>query len=247
MKYVVNRRVGGRRIVFVLISRRERRPYRAIAWTAAAAAGAALVVHRVGGRSGVTDAEAAATLPGDDVVVEPLWQSTRAITIDAPSEDVWPWIAQMGYPRFRAGWYTPHWLDRLQWGIRERSADHVVEELQTLRVGDRIPDSADRSVFFTVTEVEPPHVLVLHSTRHILRPMRTIDFSWAFVLRPLDHGRTRFLVRARARYSPRWSWLVLGAPYSIGDFLNTSNILRAVKERVESTAAPEGRSATTGQ
>ena len=239
MKLIVNKRVGGRRIVFVLVSRPDRSPpWSAIAATTVAFAGIGYVLHRVGRRSGVTDAEAAALLPGDDIVPRPLWQSTRGITIAAPPEGVWPWIVQMGYPRFRAGWYTPYWLDRLQWGIRERSAEQIVDELQTLSVGDRVPDSPDWSVFFTVAQVQPPHALVLHSSRHVLRPMRAIDFSWAFVLRPLHHNRTRFLVRARASYRPRWSWLVLGAPYLIGDFLNTGNILRAVKGRVEARPAP---------
>ncbi len=220
----------------MLVTRPERRRRRAIA-VAAAAAGFGYTLHRVGTRSGVSGPEAVATLPGDEIVPHPLWQSTRGITIAAPPEDVWPWVVQMGYPRFRAGWYTPYWLDRLQWGIRERSADRIVEELQTLSVGDRIPDSPDSSVFFTVAAVEPPSALVLHSTRHIVRPMHAIDFSWAFVLRPLPEGRTRFLVRARARYNPRWSWLVLGSPYSIGDFLNTGNILRAIKARVETCVA----------
>jgi hypothetical protein len=193
----------------------------------------ALIVRRLGRRSGASHMELRASLPGDALVPEPMWHSTRAITIDAPPAAVWPWIVQMGYPAFRAGWYTPHWLDRLQWGIRERSADRIIDELQTLTVGDRVPDSPDWSVFFTVVEVEPERALVLRSTRHLLPPMHSIDFSWAFVLQPLGGERTRFIVRARARYAPRWSWLVLGAPYSLGDFLNTSNILRAVKHRAE--------------
>ena len=191
-------------------------------------------VRRVGHRSGATNYEVGADLPGDEVVREPLWQSTRAITIAAPPHAVWPWIVQMGYPAHRAGWYTPYWLDRLQWGIREHSADHIIPELQTLSVGDRVPDSPDWSVYFTVKRAEPNHALVLHSTLHLLPPMRSIDFSWAFVLQPVDAMTTRLIVRTRARYAPRWSWLILGAPYSLGDFLNTRNILRAVKRRSES-------------
>jgi hypothetical protein len=208
-------------------------------WTSrlpAAIAGLAavgLIVRRLGRRSGASDAEMHASLPGDAVVPEPMWQSTRAITIDVPPAAVWPWIVQMGYPAFRAGWYTPHWLDRLQWGIHERSASRIINELQTLSAGDRVPDSPDWSVFFTVVELEADRALVLRSTRHLLPPMRSIDFSWAFILQPLSGDRTRFIVRARARYGPRWSWLVLGAAYSLGDFLNTSNILCAIKQRAE--------------
>jgi hypothetical protein len=73
-------------------------------------------------------------------------------------------------------------------GIRERSAERVHPELQNLSVGDRVPDSPDWSVFFTVAALEPERALVLHSTRHLLKPMRTIDFSWAFALAPSGRG-----------------------------------------------------------
>jgi proline iminopeptidase len=47
-----------------------------------------------------------------------------AVTIEAPPEQVWPWLAQMGYDR--AGWYS--W-DRLDNGGRP-SADRIHPEWQ---------------------------------------------------------------------------------------------------------------------
>jgi hypothetical protein len=95
--------------------------------------------HRLGRRSGASAVEVRSPLPGDDLVREPLWASTRAITINAPNTAVWPWIVQMGFPAYRAGWYTPYWLDRLQWGIKQHSSDVIRDDLQALSVGDRIP------------------------------------------------------------------------------------------------------------
>jgi hypothetical protein len=106
-----------------------------------------VAVRRLGRRSGATSEEVRPRLPGDELVPAPMWDSTRAITVSVPPGSVWPWVVQMGYPAYRAGWYTPYWLDRLQWGIRERSADRVRPELQNVMVGDRIPDSPDFSVF----------------------------------------------------------------------------------------------------
>lgn len=182
----------------------------------AVAAAAALAVRRAGRRSGATTAEVCGPLPGDEVVAGHTWQSTRAITIRRSPELVWPWIVQMGFPAFRAGWYTPHWLDRLQWGIEERSTDTIVPGLQELAVGDRVPDSRDWSVYFTVAEVAPGHALVLHSTRHLLRSMRANEFTWAFVLRPSGEGSTRLLIRARGRTEPRQARLLLGPLISVG-------------------------------
>ena len=122
----------------------------ALTLAGAAAAATAYLVHRVGKRSGVTNEEMNAVLPGDELVTQPMWGSTRAITIDAPVEEVWPWIVQMGFPTHRAGWYTRYVLDRLTFGIRERSASQIRPELQRIEVGDEIPDSADGSVFFAV-------------------------------------------------------------------------------------------------
>ena len=79
----------------------QSRRWPAIAIGALVAAG--LLLHRYGRRSGATDEEVRRPLPGDDLVPEPMWQSTRAVTIAAPPAQVWPWIVQMGYPAFRAG------------------------------------------------------------------------------------------------------------------------------------------------
>lgn len=207
----------------------------------AVVAAAVIGARRIGHRSGASDVEVGMQLPGDELVPEPLWQSTRAITIHADPAAVWPWIVQMGYPAYRAGWYTPHWLDRLQWGIRERSADRIVPELQELHVGDRVPDSRDWSAFFTVAAVEPGRALVLHSTRHLLPPMRTIDFGWAFVLEAAPAGRTRLLIRARVRCEPRWAPLALAPLIGIGDYLNASAMLRGIRGRSEGAGAvPRG-------
>ena len=101
--------------------------------TAAATAVAAAAAFRLGRRSGVSAAELRAPLPGDGLVRRPTWSSTRATTIAAPPAAVWPWIVQMGYPAFRAGWYTPQWLDRLQWGIREGAQSRSGQTSSTWR------------------------------------------------------------------------------------------------------------------
>lgn len=204
----------------------------AVPATAAALAGL-YTLHRVGRRSGLGPGEAEVALPGDELVAEPRWQSTRAITIEAPPEQVWPWIVQMGFPAQRAGWYTPHWLDRLTFGIEERSADRIVPELQELEPGDRVPDSADWSTYFTAARVAPPHVLVLHSTRHVIKPIQEIDFSWAFVVHQVGSGRSRLLIRARADYAPRWALPFVELVVGPADFVNVGAMLRGIKKRAE--------------
>jgi hypothetical protein len=237
MKFVRKQRLGSGRVVVVVATAPARRA-RLRAGVILAAVGAGYTLHRIGRRSGATSAETRAPLPGDDLVPEPMWQSTRAITIDAPPEEVWPWIVQMGFPSHRAGWYTPHWLDRLTFGIKESSADEIRPELQKLDVGDRVPDSRDWSAYFTVTRVEPPHALVLRSTRHIIKPIRTIDFSWAFVLREEAPGKTRLFIRARTSYTPRWAAPFIELVIGPADYVNVGGMLHGIKARVEPRARP---------
>src|SRR5205823_12500282 len=59
---------------------------------------------------GASGQERRQSLPGDDLVPA-RWQTTRAITISAPAEEVWPWLVQMGYSR--GGWYSYDWLEHL--------------------------------------------------------------------------------------------------------------------------------------
>jgi hypothetical protein len=71
-----------------------------------------VALYRLGKVSGSTKQEWARALPGDDLIMSPSLVANHADTLDAPPEQVWPWMTQVGW--HRAGWYTPHWVDRLQ-------------------------------------------------------------------------------------------------------------------------------------
>ena len=62
-----------------------------------------------------------------------------AITIGAPSDEVWPWLVQMGYGR--GGWYSYDWLERRVGAgdfAEGGSAMRVIPELQPLATGDTV-------------------------------------------------------------------------------------------------------------
>jgi hypothetical protein len=57
--------------------------------------------------------------------------------------------------------------------------------------------------------VEPPHLLVLHSTTHLplawkQRLGASIDWAWTFTLAGGGDGGTRLLLRVRGRTGPWW-------------------------------------------
>src|SRR4051794_21229438 len=134
---------------------------------------------------GATDDEAAARLPGDELLEGADGVSTRAITIDAPASAVWPWLAQMG-PSPRGGAYTYDWIENLL-GLDMHSADRILPEFQHPRVGDEIALGPNR---MRVGRIEPQRVLAWCSDDG--------NWVWSFNLEERD-GRTRLLSRNRYR------------------------------------------------
>jgi hypothetical protein len=141
-------------------------------------------------------------------VRHPQWQTTRAVTSDAPPAAVWPWIVRTGFPGTRR--LVHALLARPPSVAGARSADEIIPELQGSRVGDEAPDSADDSVYWTVEAIEPERHLVLRTNRHVIPSIRTVDSSWAVVLKPVGQHKTSLYLRARAIYTPAMDAAVRG-------------------------------------
>jgi hypothetical protein len=89
---------------------------------------------------GSTVEERTRRLPGDDVEPDATYVTTRAATIQAPAQAIWPWLVQMGQDR--AGFYTHNWVERLlQSGIPDTHA--IRPEWQHLEVGDLVRTNRD--------------------------------------------------------------------------------------------------------
>lgn len=84
---------------------------------------------------GATEPEITAELPGDEHVATEAPRTTRAVTIDASIESVWPWLAQIGEDR--AGFYGYPLLERAV-GARIHNADSIHPDWQDLAVGDTV-------------------------------------------------------------------------------------------------------------
>ena len=76
-------------------------------WSAVASAAAAgyVLLQLLGRRAGSSQDERQRALPGDDLVPRPQIVTDHAVTLDVASEDIWPWLTQLGW--HLGGYYTP--------------------------------------------------------------------------------------------------------------------------------------------
>jgi hypothetical protein len=180
-------------------------------------------IRRWMSRWGATRSDLSRVMAGDSLLVDPTYSGTLAVSVDAPPEDIWPWLVQIGYQR--GGLYSYDWLDRLFGYLDRPSATRILPEFQHLAVGDEIP--LGRGPSWPVAVVEPRHALVLD-----MRNMGGFDWVWQFGLYAVDENRTRLVSRSRVRPQTVWARLFTYAIEPAG-FLMTRRMLLGLKARAE--------------
>jgi hypothetical protein len=180
-------------------------------------------------RWGASAVERTMPLPGDAVTTGAPYRIDHAVTIHAPADSVWPWLAQIGQDR--AGFYSYDWLERLI-GDPIYNADHIVPEWQHIARGDLVRAAPNdhlggifgRDLGWRVAELVPGRALVLE--------------GWgAFVLHPVDDSTTRLIARTRGDGRPSLGAVAL-APIGLlvfepAHFIMQRRMLLGIKERAE--------------
>ena len=178
---------------------------------------------------GATGEEVDRPMMGDEFLVNPEFNATRAVEINASPEEIWPWIVQMG--NTRAGFYGFDNLDN--GGVP--SADTILSEYQDLQAGDSIPGGVYKGKVWYLMEVkrmEPGKEMLwvfLEGT-----PWEGATWSWG--LYRIDDERTRLVSRLRQKYTLNSLQQVVSC--SIIDaieILMMRTTLRGIKYRVERT------------
>jgi hypothetical protein len=166
---------------------------------------------------GATAAEVSRQMAGDELVDNPSFNATRAVTVNARPERIWPWIVQMGYKR--AGFYSWDFLDND--GIP--SAERILPEFQNLEVGDWMPLSDDTDAEVVALEPNEQLLLVFQSDGAA---------TWAWGLYEIDAERTRLVTRLRWRAPNRLSQFTLDA----FEIIMMRKCLLGIKHRAEDPA-----------
>jgi hypothetical protein len=188
-------------------------------------------------RWGATDAEVRATLAGDERVPRAMEQSTRAVTVQAPIDRVWPWLAQLGQDR--GGFYSYEILEDLV-GCEMPRATRILPEHQDWKPGDALwmypPDKLNGIAHAPLVAFERGRHLVFVTRPIGARPGQTIQATWGFYLEPVGGSQTRLIVRSRGVQSTD----VLGAFLDRGLFEPMHYVMER-KMMVEIRALAEGR------
>jgi len=164
-------------------------------------------------------------MPGDSNASAAGYETTLAITIDAPAPAIWPWLVQMGYRR--GGLYSYDWLDRICGFLDGSSATRILPECQQLRAGDVIP--VGRGGGFPVRIVDPCRALVLGGESD------GALWLWQLGLYPVNSRQTRVVSRNRARLPRTVGWALFMCVLEPAAFIMTRRMLLGLKRRAEMT------------
>lgn len=168
--------------------------------------------------------------PGDALVRSPNFVATRAVTIEASPEDVWPWLLQIGSGK--AGWYS---YDRLDNKGRP-SARTLIPAFQHMQVGEVVAmnESSGEPYGPTVLALDPPTSMLWGDTE---QPHR---FTWLWLLNQTPDGQTRLVTRIRCLLS--WRDPIFALLMELADPIMMRKAMLNIAERAETTRAERAQS-----
>lgn len=181
---------------------------------------------------GTTKGEAGEKLAGDELLSPPVLQATEAVWIDAPADEVWPWLIQMGQDR--GGLYSFEALEDVI-GLRYHNVDTLHPEWQHLAVGDAVrlvPKGwlgLAEGVEMQVVQVTAPETIVLRTQK----PQSPWDAVWSFHIVAQWEDRCRLLIRSRLALRHPGE-VLLAEVAGPARALVTRGMLLGIKRRVES-------------
>ena len=171
---------------------------------------------------GASDEEVYRSMPGDDIVSKPSFDATRAVTINASPENIYPWIVQIGLNR--AGWYSYDWLDNLA----RKSAEKILPAFQKIEIGDLIPMSPDGK--------QGVWVKAFRENESMLWWDKVGDTTWVWGIYSDGEKCCRLVTRVRMKYRWRSLSAIFNLIIEFFDFPMMRKCMLGIKKRAESIA-----------
>lgn len=169
---------------------------------------------------GASSEEIERNMIGDELLINPEFNTTRVVEINAPPEKVWPWLVQMGMGR--AGFYNFDKLDNLG----KPSAEDIIPEYQVLNIGDLILP------LLQVVEIDSLKSMLW---RFLEGAGGWENATWSWGLYETFDGKTRLVSRLRQKYNSN-SLLekVMFGFQEVTEIFMMRTCLLGIKKRVES-------------
>lgn len=174
-------------------------------------------------KMGSTESERSQTLPGDELVPNPVTIRQTGIAIQAGPGKIFPWLVQLGAEM--GGFYSYSILENMV-GCKITNASVIHPEWQNRQVGDLVKmcPGASGPPPYQIAAINPGSSFILG---HQEKDGSYAD-TWQFVLIPIDQHNTRLVIRSRSTLSGGL-WTVVD-PISV---LMEQGMLRGIRSRAE--------------
>ncbi len=185
-------------------------------------------------RWGASAAEAGMALPGDDALTAPQAGWTNAISINAPPEQVWPWIAQMGDTR--GGFYSFTFIeDRVgslmgdaSYAVDYTNANTIVPAWQ-----DPQPGESMISGILKIAAAQPGEWLLADSVIP-----EVFGWTWVWQIQPTRDGQATRLVNRTRIQAAGPDNPVMNVMMGLGGFIMNQRTMQGIKARAEGWVEP---------
>jgi len=161
----------------------------------------------MGDRWGVTDDEVSRPYPCDSLVAAPALRAWRGVRVEAPTDAVWPWVAQV-----RLAPYSYDWIDN-----RGRRSPRALLGLPEPRVGEPFTTAGGRRL---------GRIVSVEEGRQLTGTIMGAFMS--YVLTPAERDATRLVLKVVMR-APLWAAIGL----SVGDLVMARRQLLNLKRLAE--------------
>lgn len=175
---------------------------------------------------GSTRAEQLRVYPGDELLPSPILSWTHAITIHAPADEVWPWIAQMGEER--GAFYSYSFIENMVSGRRSyTNTNEIVPEYQNPQPGTPIIAG-----MMNWKEIHTGEWILAEDT------IDEMGWTWLWYLHPQGED-TRLIIRMRIQTPAGMEGSdTVKTVLNLGGFVMERNMLEGIRDRVEGRYEP---------